>query len=268
MSDSHLRESDTAGAEAWAGLVRYTERTRPDLIVHTGDLVHDDPDQEDDHSYAAFQMRRLTVPWRTIPGNHDIGDSEPDPYRGLLTSERLERYQRHFGDDRWSLTLGRWLLVGMNSQLFDNTLPERDAEQWEWFDEVRAAHPGRPLAVFIHKPPCINSLDEELVANKSISPNARRRLLDVASSGQLKMIGCGHLHEFMTLQSFGVLVIAAPSLAGAPQSGATRGLGLRCNGAVEYRFTDSGFRFNLVYSDELRASTVGPPISPLAEEPQ
>jgi predicted phosphodiesterase len=70
----------------WTAAVRYIEKSRPDLVIHTGDVVHDDPDSDRDHEFAAFQMRRLTTPWRIVPGNHDIGDSEPDPFRGLPPS--------------------------------------------------------------------------------------------------------------------------------------------------------------------------------------
>src|SRR5947209_5170990 len=123
VSDTHLSTGFTAGARIWTNLVRYTEMTRPDLVVHTGDVVHSDPD----HEFAAFQMRRLTIPWRIVPGNHDVGDTEPDPYRGLVTEERLARFRRHFGTDRWTVVIGGWQMIGVNSQLFDSHLAEEEA---------------------------------------------------------------------------------------------------------------------------------------------
>jgi 3',5'-cyclic AMP phosphodiesterase CpdA len=256
VSDTHLSSTESEGLDAWKGLVKYTEGSRPDLVVHTGDLVFDDPDSEEDHDLAAAQWRRLTVPSRVIPGNHDVGDSPPDPYRGLASTERLDRYRRHYGADRWSLRLGAWLLIGLNSQLFGTGLDAEEDEQWQWFDDQLASHSDARLAVFMHKPPCIASLDEPTVANKTISAEARARMLELARFGRLRLIGCGHLHEFMTLTSYGVLVVAAPSLAAGSRPVPTRGLGLRCNGAVEYVFDDGGVRFQLLHQSELRAPEV------------
>jgi 3',5'-cyclic AMP phosphodiesterase CpdA len=265
VSDTHLSAEEVAGREAWTNLVRYTEGSRPDLVVHTGDVIQDDPESEEDYAFSAFQLRRLSVPWRVIPGNHDVGDSEPDPYRGLITEERLDRYRRHLGRDRWAVAAGGWLLIGLNSQLFDNVLVEAEREQWEWFDAKLEEHPHAPIALFIHKPPALTSLGESLHVNKAIGLDSRRRLQRLADSGRLKLIGCGHLHEYMTLQSHGALVVAAPSLAMGPKAGAQRQLGLRCNGAVEYNFTPNSVGFRLLEADELRPPFVARTTSTFSE---
>ncbi|WP_311879103.1 metallophosphoesterase family protein [Microbacterium forte] len=252
VSDTHLSSRDQSGVDAWTNLVRFTEWTRPDLVVHSGDVVEDDPDSDEDHEFGAFQLRRLTTPWRVIPGNHDIGDSDPDPYHGLVSEERLSRYRRHFGDDRWAVVTDGWLLVGLNSQLFDNVLESEEHEQWDWFEQRIAAHPELPIALFIHKPPAIVSLSDQLFVNKAIGLGARARLLRLAQSGRLRLIGCGHLHEFMTFQSHGVLVVAAPSLSKGPLEGVKRQLGLRCNGAVEYQFAPNSVSFRLLEAEELQ----------------
>jgi hypothetical protein len=44
-------------------------------------MVLDDPDAEEDHAFARAQVERITVPWRAIPGNHDVGDTQPRPYK-------------------------------------------------------------------------------------------------------------------------------------------------------------------------------------------
>lgn len=254
ITDTHLSRSRPEGVTAWNNLVKYTEWTRPDLVIHTGDVIFDDPDDEDDHQFSALQLRRLSSPWRVVPGNHDIGDSAPDPYQGLVTPERLARWRQHFGADRWLVELGNWVLIGLNSQLFDNVLTEEDELQWNWFEDAANRFDAKKIAVFFHKPPCIYSLSDALLVNKAIGLGARRRLREAAERGRIKLMGCGHLHEFMTMQSHGALIVAAPSLSMAPPSGgATRGLGLRANGAVEYQFSESGFRFRMLEAEELQA---------------
>nr|WSY48842.1 metallophosphoesterase [Streptomyces sp. NBC_00886] len=258
VSDTHLSPQVSRTQQAWGDIVRYCDRTRPGLVVHTGDVVYDDPDVEDDHEFAAAQLRRLTVPYRVVPGNHDIGDTAPDPYRGSVTAERLARYRRWFGQDRWSATVADWLLVGINSQLLGGDLPEETRAQWDWLEGLMEAHPDRWLALFCHKPPCIESLDEPLFVNKSIAPAARRRLLGYAQQGRLRMISAGHLHEFTTLQSHGVSIVLAPSAGLTPAEAETWGIGLRRNGIVEYRFRKSSVAYRMLTAADL----MPPPLRP------
>jgi len=237
--------------EMWTAVVRYAEKTRPDLIIHTGDVVFEDPDSDTDYEFAAFQMRRLTTPWRIIPGNHDVGDTEPDPYRGLITEERLGRFRSHFGADRWSVSIGGWQMIGLNSQLFDNHLKEEEADQWEWLEhEVSAAH-GRPIGLFMHKPPSINTLSEDLFVNKAVGRQSRARLLDLVEQGAVKLIGSGHLHEHVVVYSRGALLVSAPAVGAVPVGEAVWQLGLRCNGVVEYRLSNDSVRVRLLREQDL-----------------
>jgi 3',5'-cyclic AMP phosphodiesterase CpdA len=256
VSDTHLSPEFAASTEIWTAAVRYIEKSRPDLVIHTGDVVHDDPDSDRDHEFAAFQMRRLTTPWRIVPGNHDIGDSEPDPFRGLVSQERLARFRRHFGSDRWSVAIGGWQLIGLNSLLFDNHLAAEEAEQWDWLEERLGEADGRPVGLFMHKPPAINSLDENLHVNKSIGLKARGRLLALAESGAVKLIGSGHLHEHVVLHSAGALLVGAPALGPVPVGDAAWHLGLRCNGLVEYRFSGTTVRVRLLREADLGIRSV------------
>lgn len=251
VSDTHLSQDYPPTDAMWTALIRYAERTRPDLVIHTGDVIHDDPDSDRDYEYAAFQLRRLTTAWRMVPGNHDIGDSEPDPYHGPVTQQRLDRYRTFFGDDRWTVGIGGWQLIGLNSQLFDNHLTEEDTAQWDWLDRQIAHAAGRPVALFFHKPPFINSLDEEMFVNKSVGLQARARIAGYVKAGQVNLIGSGHLHEYVTVQSGGAMLVGAPSLGMAPPGSPKWGLGLRCNGIVEYRFRPDSVRFRLLQPHDL-----------------
>ncbi|WP_432850507.1 metallophosphoesterase family protein [Amycolatopsis sp. CA-161197] len=251
ISDTHMSPEHPLGRQMWTSVVRYTEKSRPDLVIHTGDVVHDDPDSDTDYEFAAFQMRRLTTPWRIIPGNHDIGDTEPDPYRGLTTPERLKRFRSHFGPDRWAITIGDWTMIGLNSQLFDNHLLEEETEQWAWLDEQLAGADGRPVGLFMHKPPSINTLGEDLFVNKAVGLRSRSRLHELARSGVVKLIGFGHLHEHVVLYSAGALLVGAPAIGAVPAGESVWQLGLRCNGAVEYRLSGDTVRVRLLREQDL-----------------
>src|SRR5438094_692315 len=76
----------------------------------------------------------------------------------------------------------------------------------------------------------------DLYVNKSIGLDSRRRLRSLVKSETVKLIGSGHLHEHVVLFSAGALLVGAPALGPVPRGEESRTLGLRCNGAVEYRF--------------------------------
>jgi 3',5'-cyclic AMP phosphodiesterase CpdA len=252
VSDTHLSPDHPVNQQIWSAVVKYAEKVRPDLVIHTGDAVYDDPDNEGDYTYAAFQMRRLTSRWRILPGNHDVGDTEPDVYHGHTSTERLHRYQRHFGEGRWIVQAGGWTLIGLNSQLFDSKLTDLEVEQWNWLDkQLQDNAEDRPVGLFFHKPPFINSIDEDLFVNKSIGLQSRRRIQELVASGVVKLVGCGHLHEFVTVYSGGALMVAAPAAGMVPVGTSTWGLGLRCNGVVEYRFSGDAVRVRLLREEDL-----------------
>lgn len=251
VSDTHMSPQFRPGQDMWTAVVRYAESTRPDFIVHTGDVVFDDPDSDVDYEFAAFQMRRLTTPWRIVPGNHDIGDTEPDPYPGLISTERLARFRSHFGADRWTVTIGGWQMVGLNSLLFDNHLVDEEAQQWAWLEEQIVVAGERPVGLFMHKPPSINSLSEDLFVNKSVGLKSRGRLLELVKGGKVKLIGSGHLHEHVVLYSRGALLVSAPAVGPVPAGEAIWQLGLRCNGIVEYRLSEDSVRVRLLREQDL-----------------
>lgn len=256
VSDTHMSPDFDPGKAMWTAFVHYAEKTQPDLVIHTGDVVHDDPDRDTDYEFSEFQMRRLTTPWRIVPGNHDIGDTDPDPYRGLITPERLARFRTHFGSDRWSVAIGGWQLIGLNSQLFDNHLVAEEAEQWAWLDQQVEDAGNHPIGLFMHKPPCINALDEDLFVNKSIGLRSRKRLSDLVDAGIVKLIGSGHLHEHVTLYSGGALLVGAPAVGPIPAGEETWRLGLRCNGVVEYRLSGHTVRVRLLTEHDLGIGSV------------
>jgi 3',5'-cyclic AMP phosphodiesterase CpdA len=69
------------------------------------------------------------------------------------------RYLAHCGEDCWSHDLGRWRLIGLNDLLFASDL-EAERHQFDWLKERLAEASGRPVALFMHKPLCLDVLDE------------------------------------------------------------------------------------------------------------
>ena len=72
ISDTHLSAGKPHFADNWAPLAAWIVEQRPDLVIHTGDVTVDGADIPDDMQYAAGLMNRLGVPFRAVPGNHDV----------------------------------------------------------------------------------------------------------------------------------------------------------------------------------------------------
>ena len=102
VSDTHVSRKRAYFIDNWDVFVAEVSRTRPHLIVHSGDVAFDGAADEDDLAFARSEMDRLTAPWLAIPGNHDTGES-PLVLRlqQPVNSERIERWRRHYGPSRW-----------------------------------------------------------------------------------------------------------------------------------------------------------------------
>ena len=114
VSDTHLGREQSWFAPNFRAMARIVSALRPDLVVNTGDISFDGAERDDDLAFARGCHAELDVPFRAIPGNHDVGDN---PWRDdgpeTITEQRLERYRRHFGEDYWLHEAGRWVLLLM-----------------------------------------------------------------------------------------------------------------------------------------------------------
>ena len=78
VSDTHLSRQRPFFVSNWDAVVAHVNAAQPDLVLNSGDIALNGENVPDDLAFSAEQHGRLTVPVRTIPGNHDIGDN-PSP---------------------------------------------------------------------------------------------------------------------------------------------------------------------------------------------
>src|SRR5262249_10393122 len=74
VSQTHVSRKRAYFVDNWDVFVDEMSRTRPDLIVHSGDVAFDGAADEDDLAFARSEKDRLAAPWLAIPGNHDTGE--------------------------------------------------------------------------------------------------------------------------------------------------------------------------------------------------
>lgn len=246
ISDPHLSAKRAYSYLNWSATLTYIEKTNPDLVINTGDLVIDAPDDEEDLAFARSEMDRLTTQWRVLPGDHDIGGSPPDPWQGeYVTESRLNRFLQRYGEDRWATPFGDWYLIGLNSLIFDSGF-SAEMTQWDFLEQQLRHANMRPTAIFMHKPPCVRSLDEDDSVKIAIPPVARRRFTALIRDTNVRLIGAGHLHEYRTFQSHGICIVVAPSTGFVSATEQSVANGIRRNGCVEYIFTGESVAFRMI----------------------
>lgn len=238
ISDTHLSRDKPwflPNFEVIAGVVK---ATRPDLVVNTGDVALDGPNREDDLAFARECHAALDVPYRAVPGNHDLGDNPPLRRPGeAITEERRARYCRHFGDDYWLVDAGSWMLVGVDAELLGSGLAAEN-EQWSFLSSVAARAKSRPVAVFVHKPLFNRDPAETEVNHRYVTPDSRRRLDESLAGVNVRLVASGHLHQHRRHHVAGIDYCWAPSTAYVLADRRQPVIGTKRVGYIEYVFDD------------------------------
>lgn len=211
ISDSHVSHLGGATARNVARVVGFVnEQLRPDLVVHTGDLVAVTPGEEADRAAALAAHQGFSAPIRFLPGNHDVGEPG-DAWMGLEVTRRWVRAHRAvFGPDRFVEELGGWTVVGCNSELFGSDLEEEE-EQWAWLADVLGPGHRRPTVLFLHKP--LWKPDAYTGEGQRCVPAAAgKRLLSLPGARMLRAVGNGHLHRYRRRVRDDLLEVWAPSV--------------------------------------------------------
>lgn len=212
ISDTHILCSGGPTAENSERIVEFVNTVlRPDLVIHTGDVVGIDPDDDADRSAGVAILARLKAPLLVVPGNHDVGAGGDDPWMGLaVTSERIARHAEVFGDVPFVERFADWTLVGLNSEVFASALPEEES-QWEWLEHELGDADGPPVLVFMHRP-MWNHRPTIAADTNSLPVDVRERILSLPGARRIRAVGCGHLHWYASRRRPELLEVWAPSV--------------------------------------------------------
>ncbi len=176
VTDTHFSVADGVPAQ-WPPTITWLRDDPPDLVVHTGDIVLADPDDEADRQFAKELLDQVPVPYVVIPGNHDVGffgEEEALP-------RRLTAFRATWGDDRFLLDDAGWRIVGIDTYLLGT--PDHDA----WLrSAVRA---GRPVLVFVHQPVRGDPTD-----GWEMTAAARDAFEGAVDGADVRVVASGHRH--------------------------------------------------------------------------
>jgi 3',5'-cyclic AMP phosphodiesterase CpdA len=246
ISDTHLARRLTVLSDNFARVSEHIDATRPDLVINSGDVAFDGPSAPDDLEFARTLHDALPVACRYLPGNHDIGDNPtqvgPPPSQRVTEKER-QAFIAVFGDDRWRFEAAEWCFVGLNSLVMNSGLVS-EAEQFDWLASELAAANGKPVALFLHKPLFLNAPDDpelEASAIRYVPMPARRRLVDMLRTANVRLVASGHVHQRRDFTHRGMRHIWAPSAGFVISDARQEWIGLKEVGLVEYRFQPDSF---------------------------
>jgi 3',5'-cyclic AMP phosphodiesterase CpdA len=202
VSDTHLSPRAPEADANWDAVVDHIVRTRPDLVIHLGDLTLNGMNDASELHRARRLLDRLPVPWHAVPGNHDVGDNPLDRQTNgqAITPGRREGWLDAIGADHWAFELAGWTLIGLNAQLFGSGLAA-EAVQWSWLSARLEEMPAdRSMGLVMHKP--LSAPDHELAAAppyRFVPPPARRQLDRLLAGRTTRLVVSGHVHQFRVL---------------------------------------------------------------------
>ena len=210
ISDTHLSPCKSHFGDNWAPLAAWIAAERPELVIHSGDLTVDGADVEEDLRYAAGLMRDLGVPFRAVPGNHDVGDAGHP--RQPVDGERLARWRAHFGPDRWFEDAEDYRLIGLDAMLLGSGDLEETA-QAAWLETAMEGAGGRRIAWFLHRPLFLDRPDEGDTGYWSVKPQPRAWLMELVRRRPVALVASGHLHKARDFLNDTTRYIWAPATA-------------------------------------------------------
>jgi 3',5'-cyclic AMP phosphodiesterase CpdA len=208
LSDTHLSHRRAYGIENVLAVLRWIARDPPDVIVHSGDIVADDPDDPEERAFALGVLAGLPAPLHVLPGNHDAGGFTGDP----PTPHRLAAWRDVWGRDTFVTDADGWRLVGANVYRLQE--PEHDA----WLEAALAT--DRPTVLFLHQPICLEHPDVPDKGDWSLTVSRRGPVLSAMDGRPVRVVASGHLHRYRAASLPGDIASVwcpAASFLGTPQ---------------------------------------------------
>lgn len=239
ISDSHLSADKPFFVGNFERLAAHLQGDGPDLIVNTGDVTLNGAVELSDLRAARRMHDAIGLPYRVIPGNHDIGDNHASAHQPAVSEDRREHFVSVFGEDWWHLDVPGWRLLGVNSLIMGSGLAAA-ARQFEFIAGAVDGSADRAIMLLIHKPLYLDSRQEQEVGGRYLHPGARATLLEAFAANEPKLVACGHVHQYRDVRLEGMHHIWAPATSFVVPADYQVTVGERTVGYVEHRLHEDG----------------------------
>ncbi len=170
------------------------ERGKPDLLLATGDLVHDASDSG--YKRLLGRLKLTGIPSYCLPGNHDL----PKKMKQILNQENVHTLP--------SVQAKGWSLIFLDSTIPGNESGNLDNDQLELLQLLLEAHTEKHTLICMHHHPLpVGSRWMDTMVLKN--PDQFFGLL--GEHPQVKAVLCGHIHQKYEDEHQGVRLIGSPS---------------------------------------------------------
>ena len=171
----------------------------PDLIVISGDLVHNVKREE--YQQLKAMLSPLTMPVYLMPGNHDSRDliREVFSHHTYLPSTGCLQYTVEGQPLRF---------IMLDTNVPGEGRGELDAERLSWLDQQLSQKPNQPTILFMHHPPFTTGI--ELMDGYGLRGLSDLEAI-VKKYSCIERIGCGHIHRPIQKLWAGTLAYTVPS---------------------------------------------------------
>lgn len=254
VSDTHLSRQKNQFVNNFGVAADHVAATRPDLVVHSGDIAVEATLRPDDLVFAHELMAGLAAPYRAIAGNHDIGDNPGDGGylpKNLVNDDRIAAYETLFGPSQWQLDAAGWCILGVNAELFLSGLAS-EQDQERWLDDMLTRSSGKPVAIFCHKPLFLAQVEEPVdVPYRYIPMAPRRRLAAMMAKADVRLFACGHVHQSRDHVVEGIRHVWSPATAFTLPDDMQPRVGTKQCGLVDYVFSPDGVTVDIRYPEAM-----------------
>jgi len=210
LSDLHIGLRTHPESEAHTRqAIALVNQMKPDLVIVSGDMSENYPEARQG---AYDLLKGLQVPYRVVPGNHDLHDDDMSAHRAM------------YGGDYFSFEAGGIRFIGLNSQLmgnydkFESPKPVRNQgkaakeseEMFQWLGSFPES--DKPTIVFQHIPITFDGAPDDK-PYWGISDPYRKQEIEQLKRLRVKDMFAGHWHNPQTKKVEGITVHIAPAVS-------------------------------------------------------
>ena len=209
LSDLHIGLKPHPEGEAHTRqAIAIVNQLKPDLVIVSGDLSENYPEAR---KQAYDLLKGLQVPYRVVPGNHDVHDDDMSAHRAM------------WGIDYYSFEAGGFRFIALNSQLMGNydkfdapqPVPNRgkavqqSEEMFEWLASLPVS--DKPTFVFQHIPITTDGAPDDK-PYWGVHDPYRKQEVEQLKRLRVKDMFAGHWHNPHTKNVDGITVHIAPAV--------------------------------------------------------
>ena len=174
-----------------------------DMIIVTGDLT--DFGTSDEYSLFRELIEELNIPYRAIPGNHDVKSVMQKCFADADWMPKT-------GPINWQIDFEDLKVIGLDTSIIGKAHGNLETDSLNFLRSSLNSAKGKPVIVASHHPPIITGIEKMDIQNLRDSDELKEILSTY--QGELKLI-CGHIHRNIVTQFGNVICQIAPGVSHA-----------------------------------------------------